>query len=963
MGNFSPFVFVSEKETKSFLQNVKQSKTPICIWTSDMELLKANEACKKFFDTHNVQNISQLEPKTQPYFQLSNIEAAKFILSQATENKSEKKSYFWLFQNKEQEIWTKLYIKLLKYSDQIAIQVFLKKTKKPKHFLINGTDLITKKPKKIEKKYSSKPQFRNYNELQTTNIKLMEKYQRKYKGYLTKLQQQIDENEEFQSLLEQIILERNKLLRSNAKYVNPDNVDEEYEKQKQIYDQDLELIDSKYPQIPELTIKETLSDLVQLKSAVQLKRIEEYIYEYQSELLDTKYQLIINQIKKIKIMRNFNNIKIKTYDVKNVVETFENQYCYQSNSKFSEEEDDQESNNEKKQKKHKKKSNNDDENQEIEPSLNKRLTLKKSMTYDNYSEYFASTTFNFSSSSDDDHEYSRSEMSGKSTSECNNSHMDSTDSLTESANLEVAIIPFATILSSEKYYNYFMRYLVQISCSENLKFYLEVNNYKKLNRKKLARRAKKICNNFILPGSYSQINVSSGIVNVIKENVKNKKFCSKLFDKAQNYIFDLMNNDSYFSFVTSPIYSDLLKSIDRDKKRQFKIEHAKQIVNNFDLLKITNNLDLKKHTNKKYKLIFNWKETGTPQIHVEIKNNKHLINFDIDSSKLLGGKQTAPNSISLFIHSITSGFLQYFLYNLTKNKIPINDILIETVCKLNYKNYFVELQNGENFYPININIVINSNSSKGKIMEIFEKTKQNCPILNLIQGKNPVTLDIDYQFSLVKYKMKKNPKILNNIQINKVKKFRDKSIKKKHPKIQSNIVFNKWSTELKQIQSQCQGIIQFNNNDEELLTTTLPRAWGGKSNSLDYVQFLLVGLGTNYLTQLAVQSSLHNVPIKDLSVNIEVEKGWGEYFTIPSSNQSINRADIFKDLKINSNLQSFVHESLINKIKETTDKTCPALQFITNPNNINLNLTVKKIKKHTDSAMSLTKNEIINSIF
>ncbi|KAJ6249865.1 regulator of g protein signaling [Anaeramoeba flamelloides] len=961
MGNFTPFVFIQEKEAKRFLQNVQQSNTPICMWTSDLKLFKANDSCKRFFDIDAVKNISQLEPKEQPYFSLSNTEAAKLILKKVMGGNSEKKSFFWLFQNKDQEIWTKIYVKLLKVVDQLVCQVFLKKSKIPNSCLNkDSSNSLVMQPRKIEKKLFPKsyPNNSSLKKESDQNNKLIKKFQVKYEESLTKLQQQIDENDEFKSLLNEIIRERNKLLMSNAKNENPE-------------------------------------------------KIEEYIYDYQSELLDAKYQLIINQIKKIKIIQNFNKIKKKTLDIQKIIEAFENKFSnnsisqtvekkkpkinekiegHQENEKKNQKEEkkdqkqeqeqtqektqektqeqEQEKEQERKQK-HEQKKNQEKQEKQIKQNDKKKepkktlqnLTLKNTVDGEDYSYYFESTQFNLGSSSEEEEK----KVFEKSESENTFSHVGSTDSLTESGSNDIYLFPLSTILSNEKFYKYFMRYLIQISCSENLRFYLEVNNYKKLNEKKFSQRAKKICKNFITPGSYSQINISSKVSLKIRNSVQKKQFTIDLFDKAQEEIYLLMKADSYLSFVSSPIYDELSKSIDRHKRKQLKIEHVKQIVNKFDLLKISQNLNQNRHFKKKYKLNLLWKENGAPQIQVAIKNKKHLINFDVDSCKLLGGKQTAPNSISIFLHSIISGFIQYFLYHLTKNKLAVNEILVEAICQLNYKTYFVQLQTGENYFPININIIMKSNSSRNKIMDIYKKCKKNCPILNYIKHTNNIDIEMKYKNDLTKQKMKKNPKIVNNLQLNKVKKFKDKLIKKKHTEIQNNIVFGKWNVNLKQTQAQCRGIIQLANNTEDILTTTLPRSWGGKNNNLNYVQFLLAGVGTNYLTQLALQSSLHNVPVKDLSVNIGVEKNWENFFTSPSENQNISNSEIFRSLKITSNLKSFVHQSLIDKIEDITKKTCPALCLITNKNTINFDIKIEKYNKRTDSSF-YNKGDILRTI-
>ncbi|XP_047201351.1 regulator of G-protein signaling 6-like isoform X2 [Girardinichthys multiradiatus] len=102
----------------------------------------------------------------------------------------------------------------------------------------------------------------------------------------------------------------------------------------------------------------------------------------------------------------------------------------------------------------------------------------------------------------------------------------------------------------------FLKFLESEFSSENLRFWLAVQDMKRRPLQEVSTRAQEIWQEFLAEGAPSSINLDSHSYELTSQNLKDPGRYS--FEDAQEHIFKLMKSDSYARFLRSNIYQDLL---------------------------------------------------------------------------------------------------------------------------------------------------------------------------------------------------------------------------------------------------------------------------------------------------------------------------------------------------------------------------------------------------------------------
>uniref|UniRef100_A0A674NDN4 Regulator of G protein signaling 6 n=1 Tax=Takifugu rubripes TaxID=31033 RepID=A0A674NDN4_TAKRU len=102
----------------------------------------------------------------------------------------------------------------------------------------------------------------------------------------------------------------------------------------------------------------------------------------------------------------------------------------------------------------------------------------------------------------------------------------------------------------------FLKFLESEFSSENLRFWLAVQDLKRRPLQDVASRAQEIWQEFLAEGAPSPINLDSHSYERTSQNLKDPGRYS--YEDAQEHIFKLMKSDSYARFLRSNIYQDLL---------------------------------------------------------------------------------------------------------------------------------------------------------------------------------------------------------------------------------------------------------------------------------------------------------------------------------------------------------------------------------------------------------------------
>ncbi|XP_035278624.1 regulator of G-protein signaling 6-like isoform X2 [Anguilla anguilla] len=119
----------------------------------------------------------------------------------------------------------------------------------------------------------------------------------------------------------------------------------------------------------------------------------------------------------------------------------------------------------------------------------------------------------------------------------------------------------------------FLKFLESEFSSENLRFWLAVQDLKQRPLQDVSSRAQEIWQEFLADGAPSSINLDSQSYERTSQNLSDPGRYS--FEDAQDHIYMLMKSDSYARFLRSNAYQDLLlsrKKTDSDQGRRTSLE-------------------------------------------------------------------------------------------------------------------------------------------------------------------------------------------------------------------------------------------------------------------------------------------------------------------------------------------------------------------------------------------------------
>ncbi|XP_063296448.1 regulator of G-protein signaling 6 isoform X1 [Pelobates fuscus] len=119
----------------------------------------------------------------------------------------------------------------------------------------------------------------------------------------------------------------------------------------------------------------------------------------------------------------------------------------------------------------------------------------------------------------------------------------------------------------------FLRFLESEFSSENLRFWVVVQDLKKQPLHEVPKRVEEIWQEFLAPGAQSAINLDSHSFERTSQNVKDPGRYT--FEDAQEHIYKLMKSDSYARFLRSQAYQDLLlmkKKTENEQGRRTSLE-------------------------------------------------------------------------------------------------------------------------------------------------------------------------------------------------------------------------------------------------------------------------------------------------------------------------------------------------------------------------------------------------------
>lgn len=114
-----------------------------------------------------------------------------------------------------------------------------------------------------------------------------------------------------------------------------------------------------------------------------------------------------------------------------------------------------------------------------------------------------------------------------------------------------------SVLQDSALYEVFYEWSIANLCSENLQFYADVEQFKKLTDEgALKQEAERVFEKYIKDGAYNQINLDYETRQNITQALYEEHFTKKMFDAAQFMILDLIKYDLLVKFLDSNSYRE-----------------------------------------------------------------------------------------------------------------------------------------------------------------------------------------------------------------------------------------------------------------------------------------------------------------------------------------------------------------------------------------------------------------------
>ncbi|KAJ3443850.1 hydroperoxide reductase [Anaeramoeba flamelloides] len=923
MGNLPTFRTVKEESRNKFYQDIQKKRNGVFLIDENMYIFQANKNCSPFFDCkpNSKLHISSLPQKFQPHTNLTNHETAlKIIKEIINDGSTSKKMKSWLFKKNDEEVWSFVYPIPTKIGNDWVCRVFIKPDESKQKTLTETTKLFNASSEsdsslstfsngRMERSpFSPRKNRKNsINESDNINLMLNERHKKKITFYNEKIQRQKVENQKLLRLFNAIVPERNKLL---EKVFNLTNVYQSIEELKEIYDKELTLVEIDAPFLKDELINVKQEQNLRFRQYLRIKKYQEDYYELESEVLENKYRILVDQIKRAK--------RILSTEILLTTNKNLNKFSLMLKQKMKNES--VENNN----------INSPNRSKSKKPITSNMVKSESYGTYDYRTESESESQSQSQSQMIESDSYLSSISSSSGSDSNSNSEKEEVDKKKPNSNVNdnqnnIQLIPLNLILSKEEYYSHFLKYLVQYSCQENLLFYFEVENYRKITKKKRKLRAHKILRTYIMNGSPSQVNISSIISQDIVKRVKQNDFSQDLFNKAQNSIYSLMQNDSYSNFVISDEYKELKKKfISNESESDYSdfetTDNIKKdrIINNMKLNKIAETLKSNKKS-QKHSLKLKWDLLKDIQFILNFEHANGFHRIQADTPKIFGGHETAPSPIEMIAYSLGAGFTQTLVYICSTRGIKLDEVLVETIIQSNVKQ-ILYLETKDPLIPlIQISLAIKSKVEKKYILEAVELAKQNCPMVRYITKTNRTSTKIIYK----KHNSKRityTEKKFNNINLKTFKKRKEKIIQEnREQEFLQSTIHGKWNTKRTKKKGLYRAIIKYGKNKHDIWESDLPTHWGGNYSGPCIFDFFLSGIGSCYMSQMALAAAINGIKICQCHLKASIDINWNKIW---SKKLNTDKGPILDNLNFEYHIAANCSEERFQEISKIGMNNC-----------------------------------------
>ncbi len=140
--------------------------------------------------------------------------------------------------------------------------------------------------------------------------------------------------------------------------------------------------------------------------------------------------------------------------------------------------------------------------------------------------------------------------------------------------------------------------------------------------------------------------------------------------------------------------------------------------------------------------VINFSAVGThvKGFKVEIKSADFIIK--VDEPKEIGGSGEAPNPIQYLLASLIGCFIITTVYHAKLRRIKIGSISVKAQGKLDLRGFSGEDNIRPGLQEIVLEVSIDSNEKRERILELLEFVEKHCPVGDTISRGSKITVKL-----------------------------------------------------------------------------------------------------------------------------------------------------------------------------------------------------------------------------
>ncbi|KAJ6234530.1 hydroperoxide reductase [Anaeramoeba flamelloides] len=367
-------------------------------------------------------------------------------------------------------------------------------------------------------------------------------------------------------------------------------------------------------------------------------------------------------------------------------------------------------------------------------------------------------------------------------------------------------------------------------------------------------------------------------------------------------------------------------------------------INHINVAKTRQTLEEKKNLVKRESLHLKWFFNKRHQFETVLFHSRDKLTLKADTPKEIGGHGTAPTPIEMIAFSIGSQFCHTFVNICSFRGLKLKELYVESIIQTNMKRILGIEENEPLVTMIKITLACKTDAKKSKVVQACKDAEKICPMIHYIKGTIHCKTDVSEKKPMkFQSRSENNKHILNNIYLKNLKKYHRK-IKKQGIKaeLKSSVVHGAWDCTSNLKTSQFKAIINYSKRESDIWETdTLPE-FGGTFNAPTNFQMFLAGLGSCYMSQVALAATMNNVKLDELCLDCSLDVDYAKFITENVELDENKNNQCFDNLDFKFKILSNCDSKLLKKIEKQGANKCLGIFISRNSVPISVNIHVNE---------------------